>query len=611
MPFIPHQKFSNYPSDVPHQKDKSKTIRLSCAHAMIRFFSKQTRQDPDKELRSIIWAFANLTSHQLIDDALFQERKQMTSLPHLKEKTLCDLGFSFTRLHSKGKFIAIHTYLHPQGLNFLAPMLYAKEKRLPILFIFSQKGDKKKVSPIKDSCKYTVEINDHRDLILALPQAINTLTHPTQKGPVSLIIREELLGEFHDFPSLFFTKKKHTETVPAPKEKDLEKLLEKLCKSQAPLIISGGGVHLSQASQELSLICKSHKIPILETFSGKGSLSWNTPLHLGALTKNIPCLSQEISMLVDFVLCIGTYLDDLDDKTNFFQNKNIQYACINPIENATTNFPFFTLFADAKKTLQELSLSLGNYCTCSKYQNVVGQYVDLIKSQYIQKTIHSDGAILAPQAIAIINHSLRPHDLVVCTQEDFTEDVHAFWHASHHRRYFMEYDRHWMGYQEELALGIKASFPHQEVYIITGPKYYLHMQELLLASKSLRLCLHLIIFDHTYLIEAPSFPKIDYAMHTESLGFKTIIAQDLDQLSSYLQKPRKDKESYAYIIKTESYKPHPHEAFWKASLDKRFHVQKTTKVNYKSEEAIWHARFPWELEKEKEKIIEVNHDKNH
>jgi 3D-(3,5/4)-trihydroxycyclohexane-1,2-dione acylhydrolase (decyclizing) len=53
--------------------------------------------------------------------------------------------------------------------------------------------------------------------------------------------------------------------------------------SQRPLIVAGGGVLYSQASEALARFVEQTGIPVGETQAGKGSLPYDHPQNMGAI----------------------------------------------------------------------------------------------------------------------------------------------------------------------------------------------------------------------------------------------------------------------------------------------------------------------------------------
>src|SRR5699024_365322 len=60
--------------------------------------------------------------------------------------------------------------------------------------------------------------------------------------------------------------------VNAPTKSDILEVKNILQKSKRPVVLAGGGVHLSKAYEELTLFSESLGIPVATSINGKGSI---------------------------------------------------------------------------------------------------------------------------------------------------------------------------------------------------------------------------------------------------------------------------------------------------------------------------------------------------
>jgi acetolactate synthase-1/2/3 large subunit len=58
---------------------------------------------------------------------------------------------------------------------------------------------------------------------------------------------------------------------------------ELIAQCDAPLVIAGGGVHISQASAELAALQEAWHLPLATTSMGKGAVDERHPLSLGVV----------------------------------------------------------------------------------------------------------------------------------------------------------------------------------------------------------------------------------------------------------------------------------------------------------------------------------------
>ena len=125
-------------------------------------------------------------------------------------------------------------------------------------------------------------INRPEQIVTALPEAMRVLTSPSETGTVTLALPQDVQAEAFDYPEQLL-KTVYTIPRPRPDEHLIKRALEWITTSERPLIIAGGGVIYSEATEQLAKFAEQTGIPVGETFAGKGSLRYDHPQNLGAI----------------------------------------------------------------------------------------------------------------------------------------------------------------------------------------------------------------------------------------------------------------------------------------------------------------------------------------
>ena len=87
--------------------------------------------------------------------------------------------------------------------------------------------------------------------------------------------------------------------------------LEMLLKAKRPLILAGGGVICSDATEQLQQFAEHVNVPVYSTFMGKGALSARHPLHLGIAGCWGEYPASEAAKNADVILAIGCRFSDI------------------------------------------------------------------------------------------------------------------------------------------------------------------------------------------------------------------------------------------------------------------------------------------------------------
>src|SRR5690606_28572179 len=115
-----------------------------------------------------------------------------------------------------------------------------------------------------------------------LPAAFRVLTSPAETGAVTLALPQDTQAEAFDFPTHLFEERVWVVPRQRPDEGLLRRAAELLAGAERPMIVCGGGVLFSGAEQALDDFAGRWGIPVTETQAGKGALTWDHPLNLGA-----------------------------------------------------------------------------------------------------------------------------------------------------------------------------------------------------------------------------------------------------------------------------------------------------------------------------------------
>jgi acetolactate synthase-1/2/3 large subunit len=136
-------------------------------------------------------------------------------------------------------------------------------------------------------------------------------------GPVVLDVPEDVCHGEHDFAEREFTIDPATIAAPARRSRpaafDIEQAAALLAKAKRPLILVGGGVHLSGAQAALTALAELAAIPVAHTMSGKGSIACTHALSAG-LFGRYSRIANDLVAESDCLLVVGCKLGEIATK---------------------------------------------------------------------------------------------------------------------------------------------------------------------------------------------------------------------------------------------------------------------------------------------------------
>lgn len=167
------------------------------------------------------------------------------------------------------------------------------------------------VSIIKPIVKYAVMVDKVEDIRYELEKAYY-LSQEGRKGPVLVDIPMNIQRTEVDISSLksFFDSNEYFELENNKKEKNnIDEVVNLLKESKRPIILIGGGVRLSNASEELLSYVKKHSIPVVYSLMGKDAISEDYKYNLGLIGSYGNRYGNLALANSDLILVLGSRLD--------------------------------------------------------------------------------------------------------------------------------------------------------------------------------------------------------------------------------------------------------------------------------------------------------------
>ena len=245
----------------------------------------------------------------------------------------------------------------------------------------------------------------------------------------------------------------------------IEELSDMLDKSQKPLLICGGGVVRSGASEEFRELAHRLDIPVAITVMGGGAFGGYDPLTTGMIGMHGSQASNMACDACDLLVAVGCRFSDRVtlNPAGFAKNAKIAHIDIDPSEINKNIRTDLHIIGDAKKVLQLLLSKLKG----EKHNDEWKKYVFSFK----RETEYEDTleGTLTPKQILSAAAEILPQDTMVTT------DVgqHQMWAIQHFR---FDYPGQLttsggfgtMGFGLGAAIGVQAGNPEKTVLHVTG-----------------------------------------------------------------------------------------------------------------------------------------------
>lgn len=418
------------------------------------------------------------------------------------EQAMVHTAVAYAKVKNRLQTLVCTSSIGPGATNMITGAAVGTTNRLPVLLLPGDVFARRNVAPVlqqlesehtqdisvndcfKPVSRYWDRINRPDQLITALPEMMRVLTSPAETGAVTLALPEDTQTEAYDYPVDLFRKRVWHIPRNRADTASLARAAEWIQAAKRPLIVAGGGVIYSGATETLKSFVDQTGIPVGETMAGKGSLRFDHPLNLGAIGVTGNLAANRLAQTADLVIGIGTrYSDFTTMSKTAFQDPNVRFININVGEFDAGKHYALPLVADARVTLEELAGLVRGWQAPAEHQEDARRLhteweaeVDRIYGIRHQP-LPSQGEL-----IGAVNELSDPSAIMINAAGSMPGDLHKCWRARHPKNFHLEYGYSCMGYEIAGGLGIKLAAPERDVYVMVGDGSYLMLGNEIITS---------------------------------------------------------------------------------------------------------------------------------
>lgn len=206
-----------------------------------------------------------------------------------------------------------------------------------------------------------VEVGERIPELVRRAFAVATSGRP---GPVVLAVPEDISHTEFDFPERDLTADPVVTGIPAyrarPDRAAVDRAAALLAAARRPLVLAGGGVHLSGAYDALARLAHDHDIPVAHTLSGKGAIACTDPASVG-LFGRYDRFANGLVESADLLLVVGCKLGEIATKRYTLPPAEVPIIQLDNVaeELGRTTRIAVGLWGDARAGLEDLHEALG------------------------------------------------------------------------------------------------------------------------------------------------------------------------------------------------------------------------------------------------------------
>ncbi|ESW83612.1 3D-(3,5/4)-trihydroxycyclohexane-1,2-dione acylhydrolase (decyclizing) [Mesorhizobium sp. C280B] len=572
----------------------TKTIRLTMAQALTRFLARQMTEMDGRKVPIFggVWAIFGHGNVAGVGEALYQVRDELPTFRAHNEQAMAHAAIAYAKANFRRRFMAATSSIGPGALNMVTAAALAHVNRLPVLFlpgdVFANRIPDPVLQQAEDFSDGTATVNDclrpvsryfdritrPEQIMPALNRAMQVLTDPAECGPVTLALCQDVQAEAYDYPESFFAERLWTPRRQRPDRNELAAAVAVLKAAKKPLVIAGGGVLYSQASEELAKLVQGAGVPVCETQGGKSSLPDDHPLNMGAVGVTGTSAANRLAKEADVVLAVGTRLQDFTTGSwALFKHAGRTIIGLNVQPFDAGKHQALPLVADAAEGLAELAAALKGWKAPSGWTDnaITGKknwQADADKVTASTNAAYPSDA----QVIGAVQRAMGSGVVLLHAAGGLPGELHKLWQAGAPGSYHAEYGFSTMGYEIAGGLGVKMAKPDEEVVVMIGDGSYLMLNSEIATSVMLGLKLTIVLLDNrgygcinrlqmatgganfnNLLKDArhETLPEIDFAAHAASMGAIAEKVPSIAGLETALAQAKKNTRTTVLVIDTD------------------------------------------------------------
>ncbi|MBQ6636845.1 MAG: biosynthetic-type acetolactate synthase large subunit [Lachnospiraceae bacterium] len=387
----------------------------------------------------------------------------------------------------------------PGATNLITGIATAFADSIPLVCITGQVNssmmgsDVFQEADISGACesfvKYSYIVRDAADIPRIVKEAFH-IAGTGRKGPVlidlPIDIQQQTIRHFSYPESVSLRTYKPTVAGHAVQ---IKKVISHLEKAKRPIICVGGGVHLSNASEEVIRFIDKHDIPVVSTMMGLSAIPTEHPLFYGMVGNNGKPYGNRAMNNADMVVMVGARVADrsISQPDLIMENKVLVHIDVDPAEIGKNAGPTIPLVGDIKNVFEEFN-KIDFYSDYTDWIDMLDGFKDDARNAKRRRMYQREEDIISHRRVY---HGVNPvefiRELSLSMEQNavYVADVgqNQMWSCSNYvargGRFMTSGGMGTMGYALPAAMGAKVAAPDRQVVAVCGDGgFQMTMQEL-------------------------------------------------------------------------------------------------------------------------------------
>ena len=408
-------------------------------------------------------------------DELYKHQNEIRHVLTSHEQGASHAADGYAR--STGKVGVCFATSGPGATNLVTGIATAYMDSIPMVALTGQVATKligKDAFQEVDITGATLPFTKHSYLIkdgLDIPRVVNEAFHIAntgRPGPVLIDFPMDLLKKEFDYPEEDEDVNiRGYKLMGKANESQVKKVAEAIKGAKKPVILAGGGVVISDATNEFRKFVKETDIPVVSTMMGIGILPSDNPRYYGMIGSHGVKRANLLFNRADLVIVMGSRLGDrtVANVKGLEEGNKLIHIDLDPAEIGKNTQPYIPVVGDIKDVLEQLTSQISGYKTSKEWIDEA----DELRQRFTHKPVCEDNGFVNPKYFLNVLSEKTNSDVYLSTEVGQNQ----IWCANNFnfktpRSLLTSGGFGTMGYSIPAAIGVRAALPDTQIVAVCG-----------------------------------------------------------------------------------------------------------------------------------------------
>lgn len=405
-----------------------------------------------------------------------------------------------------------------------------------------------------------------------IPRIVNEAFHIAttgRPGPVLIDFPMDALKEVCDEESNLDINLRGYKLPGKANESQIKKVCEAIKKAKKPVLLAGGGITLSDATNEVREFVKMTGIPVVSTMMGLGIIPTDDDMFYGMIGSHGRRCANIMMNRSDLVIAMGTRLGDrtVANTEGLEKANKLVHIDIDPAEIGKNIQPYIPVVGDIKDVTEQLIKTIGKTKVNADWK----KEVDDLRIETEPPVRNEDNGFVNPRYFLQRLSEITNSDVYLTTEVGQNQ----LWSANYFtikkpESFLTSGGFGTMGYGLPAAIGASRAQSEKPVIAVMGDgSFQMDLPELG-TMKQYNIPVKMVLFqndrlgmvhEHQYLLYNSNYQMVDitggpdFCKLVDAYGIKSGVVTENSDVDRAIKEMLNDKESYLLVVNVSPFEP--------------------------------------------------------